>query len=221
MDIVEKIEALLKQADSTEHPEERDAFYAGARRLMVKHSIEEADLNLARGVTESPETEEWTYSPNNYWMPGKRALIDAACKMAGSGTTFIYYSRAGTGEQRCRLIGYQAERTVAKAAYQSLYLQARVEASRAGFTSKREVSSFLAGFAQGVIGKIVMAQIDEEQKLSESTALVLRDRSLAVVELADAQGAKPDSGIQVDQFAHANGVKAGQEADLITQERLS
>lgn len=221
-DIIEQIEALLRQAESSEFPEERDAFYAGARRLMVKHAIDEAALNTARGTTEEPESEHFQYSPNDSWVPGKRQLLAVACEMAGSGTQFVYYT-GGIGPSRaqyCDLIGYQAERAVAKAAYASLYLQARQDASKAGFSTKKQVTSFMVGYAQGVLQKVIAARIDEEATLEPGTAIVLRDRSLAVKEMVEEMGVASAPKYSADPLATVLGEQAGRRADLITQERL-
>ena len=47
MDYAEKINALLAKADSTTHPEEREAFIKGAERLMVRWGVSDAMLEDA------------------------------------------------------------------------------------------------------------------------------------------------------------------------------
>lgn len=220
--IITKIEALLRKADGASTPEEAEAFYEGATRLMLKYQVDEAMLDPTRDhARETPAWEEFEYSPNNYWMPGKRELLLAACEMAGSGTRFVYFTNCGNGAQACRVVGFAMERSVAKRAYASLYMQARMGASAAGCASKREVSSFMVGYARGVIYKVISAQTDEEAKLSSSTALALRDRSDEVKDLYEAEDVRPAPEYEAEQRALRSGWVEGQNADLMTQERIA
>lgn len=212
---LETIEALLRKAMSTDSQEEAETFFAGAARLMAKHGITEAELNLARDVRELPGHERWAYSPNAYWLPGKRELLLAACEIAGSGTRYLYYAgNQRRGPQECEVFGYAKEREIAKSAYASLYIQGRAAASRGGWKSTKEVSSFLIGFAHGVIYKVIDVRTTEEAKVSESTALALRDRSEEVADLYNEQDAKPAPKVSTDWFASQAGREAGLDADI-------
>jgi hypothetical protein len=44
MDIISKIQGLMAKADRTDNEHEREAFYAKAQELIVKHAVDEADL---------------------------------------------------------------------------------------------------------------------------------------------------------------------------------
>lgn len=52
--IEERIELLLRKAESTDSEFERDALSAAAEKLMIKHGIEMAQLNLDRDPTRDP-----------------------------------------------------------------------------------------------------------------------------------------------------------------------
>src|SRR5215831_9905788 len=47
-DWARKIDAMLRKAESTNHPEEADAFIRSAQALMTKYAIDEAMLESAR-----------------------------------------------------------------------------------------------------------------------------------------------------------------------------
>src|SRR5579885_1355642 len=48
--MLDKIRALLAKAEATNYPEEARAFFEGAQRLMVQHSINEAMLRKSNAV---------------------------------------------------------------------------------------------------------------------------------------------------------------------------
>src|SRR5215469_5154707 len=52
---VERVAALLRQAESTPHPEEAAAFTAKATELITRHQISEAALAAATGNKVRPE----------------------------------------------------------------------------------------------------------------------------------------------------------------------
>lgn len=56
-DILRKIKALLAKADSTDSPQEAEAFFTAAQRLMVQHRITESQLNVDPAAIQADEIE--------------------------------------------------------------------------------------------------------------------------------------------------------------------
>lgn len=219
MEIHEKIEALMRQAESTTHAEEADAFLAKARQLMVKHAINEAHLDTARGETSKPSVERWVFSTNSTWAPGKRKLVAAACIAAGSGTTFLYHP-AAAGDQVAELVGFDVEREVAKTVYNSLFAQARVGARKAGITGKKDTSSYFAGFASGAVSKLRAAEAREAFLSAPGTDIVLANRAQVVGDVAAAIPQKLAAEYKANRDASFAGYRDGKDADIASQKRL-
>lgn len=209
--IIEKVEKLLRKAESTTHEAERDAFMAKATELMQRHRIEQAELRLAGGTSEEITHTVWEYSPNNAHMPGKRHLLLAACFIAGD-VQFLYHT-GSINEQRCTLIGTETEIETAKVVYASLYTQASVVCLGLRLRSKKERTSFLVGYAQGVLAKAKAARdtVDTEPGM----ALVLASRSEEVnAYLNENFNAKEGPSYTADYAARQRGVIEGSKADI-------
>ncbi|MEV0454834.1 DUF2786 domain-containing protein [Catellatospora methionotrophica] len=54
--MLDRIRALLAKAESTDFPEEAEAFTAKAQQLMARHSIDHALVDAASGMSDGPET---------------------------------------------------------------------------------------------------------------------------------------------------------------------
>lgn len=215
--IIERVEKLLRKAESTTHEAERDAFMAKATELMQRHRIEQAELRLAGGTSEEITHEVWQYSDNNANMPGKRHLLHVACFIAGD-VQFIYHT-GSINEQRCTMIGTTTEIETAKVIYASLYTQASVKCLELRLKSKRERTSFLVGYAQGVLVKAEAAR--EQVETGPGMALVLASRKEEVNDYLDENfNTKTGPSYNADRAAQILGNLEGQKAD-IGQEQLT
>lgn len=163
-DIVRRIVGLLAKAEGTDIEEERDAFLAGAARLMAKYQIDQATIDGATRPEEMPEMETFVYATDGRFIDGKRMLLTLACEMAGGGTTggFIDSPADGDGQEWAAIIGYPVERTVARLTYVSLLKMVLSEVAKREYTQERIVNSFMIGFARGVHDKIARARRMEE-----------------------------------------------------------
>lgn len=215
--IIERVEKLLRKAESTTHEAERDAFMAKATELMQRHRIEQAELRLAGGTSEAITHTVWEYSPNNANMPGKRHLLLAACFIAGD-VQFLYHT-GSINEQRCTLIGTETEIETAKVIYASLYTQGSVKCLELRLRSKRERTSFLVGYAQGAMAKAKEAR--DTVATEPGMALVLASRAKEVKDYLDENfSVKTGAGYDADYAARTAGVREGAKAD-IGQEALT
>lgn len=243
-DIVRRIVALLAKAESTDSGEERDAFLAGAARLMAKYQIDEATIDGARADDDTPELETFVYSTDGRFLDGKRMLLTLACEMAGGGTTGGFIDEPGPDDQEwAAIIGYPVERTVARLSYLSLLKMVLTEVAARQYTQERIVNSFVIGFARGVHDKIERARLIEEREaryraeryapddphgLSDAAvvaraALVLIDQRAAKVREATPQ--REAAHVDVDSlhpgvFSHGYMVGEMAPLDLGIHERL-
>lgn len=46
MDIISRVDALMRKAEASAYPEESDAFFAKAQELITRHALDEAELGL-------------------------------------------------------------------------------------------------------------------------------------------------------------------------------
>lgn len=209
--IISKIEKLLAKADSSEHEGERDAFYAKATDLMVRHQVEQAELRQAGTVRVEVVQRMFTYSTNDANLPGKRLLLGVAGKIAGD-SQFVYYT-GSRHQQDCVLIGFEDNLDVMQMLYTSFYMQARREASRRGFTAKRLVTGYLQGFAMGAADAYAeVIRIREAE--SPGTALVLASRKDEIDDAVKDMGAEQKSDKLSDAAAASYGYEDGQRADI-------
>lgn len=216
---IRKLEGILRKAEGASTEEERDAFMAGASRLMEQWNIDAAELRLAGGGREAVVTKEITYSDSDANLPGKRQLMSLACEIVGA-VRFAYASgqrHAQTGW----LVGFQDNIDAAEMLYASLFLQAKSGAWREGYTSKKQMTSYMVGFSGGAYGKLDAWRRAQQQTVSSSVALVLVDRQSEVDQVMEAMAGKPQAtDYDGDPEAAWAGEAAGRDADL-GQARLS
>lgn len=220
--VVARIDALLRKAESSEFPEERDAFYAKAAALMRRYAIDQAAIDEHRADRDPPGHETWVYSLERDHLDGKRLLLTLACEVAGSGTRGGFTAEEGrNGEQMCVIFGFPAERTVTRLSYLSLVNVARDEAHRRGYTSPSMVETFTVGFATALFDRLRDERLAAEAPGAPG-ALVLVDRSAQVEEITPDAPDIEVSGEHRDTAAHARGYAAGQfaDVDLDTRRRI-
>lgn len=242
--MADKIAKLLLKAESTT-PEEAEELYQKAQELMAKYAIDEAMLEAARGIgnRENPIIAEEFVNIGIYRFPLSRLTFFV---MKANGLECIQLSDPGWREVDGKVyketevlvgVGYQNDVERVKLLRTSLMLQAmRAEAawwkknkdlyeSEKKFKQHRARRGFLFAFADGAYQKLHDAYAKgkkdaEEEHGSESVALVLRDKSLAVknkfeMMFPDIRKVK-DRKDKGDAWARANGYEAGQKADVGT-----
>lgn len=234
-DIVERIVALLAQAESTTFEEERQSFLAGAARLMAKHRIDQATIDGARVAEEDPGWDTWVYSTDGRNLSAKRMLITLACEIAGGGTTggFLDTNLEGTidGQEWAGILGYPVERTVARLTYVSLLKLVFTEATNRQYTHERVITSFAIGFARALHDKIERARrveemnarrIDDDSVVARAALVLVDERARKVADLAPDAKAMPVDMDQVHRgvFEHGYAVGERAELDLGIHERL-
>lgn len=130
--IINKIQALLAKAESTEFGPERDAFQAKADQLMVKYAVEQYQLDQARkGRGEKPNAAPVTrdllipWTPNNKGGDAAYALFHQICYAVGVRALFRKFS-CGEGISTwyvMTMVGYDAEISYVEMLFLSLRLQ--------------------------------------------------------------------------------------------------
>lgn len=165
-DIIRQISGLLAKAEATEFDAEREAFLAGAARLMAKHQIDEAAIDAAREDEVGWDT--FVYSADDRFLDGKAILLALALMIAGGGTQGgVVHPESlddieGFDESADRhwatIVGYPVERAIARLAYTSLVTLALTEVARHNLTNEAVGNSFLIGFAHALRDKIVRAE---------------------------------------------------------------
>lgn len=210
--IISKIENCLRRAEATTHEGERQAALQAAARLMEKYAIEQAELSLASDAREEIIQKEIVYSNSNANLPGKWALMNLACEIAG-GVRFAYIT-GSRHEQRGVLLGFPTSIAAAELAYASLFTQAKSGAWTAGYTGKAQMTSFMVGFARGAHVKLMDWKAAREERIGSSMALALVDRDKEVDDAMNAMAQTVAAEPTRDAQAERAGTQAGMNADL-------
>lgn len=221
-DILRKIQGLLAKADGTDNEHERDAFYAKAQSLMLKHAIDEAMLEAAGGKTEDgePVVETFVFSVDDRFRPGKIQLLHG---IAETNRVQAVFHRATKKNQAASLVGFKSDIEFVKLLYTSALMQALSSGSKAfsshdGYGTRHTfLSNFVLGFAQTVVQRLAAAQRDAQREAGTGAELVLVDRQDRVdAKFADAfpKVGTARGSISNNSGARAAGRVAGQRADL-------
>jgi len=240
-DWARKIDAMLRKAESTSHPEEADAFIRSAQALMTKYAIDEAMLEAARGKagqgTDQIVTEEFVTTGNMLVAFGNlcyHVIVNNNCK-----AVLIKNSpREVGGKMRVNTYillttGFKSDIDRIRYLFTSLQVQAATfegqwwrenkdlytHAKRQGFLDRRQ---FLFSYAERVGERLREGRLKGEQdaKKQHGTGmeLVLRDRSALVK--AEYERLHPNLRTTKQrqaggsQFSHQAGREAGGRADL-------
>ena len=226
--IAETIALLLAKAERTEFPREAEALTEQAERLMIRHGIEQALIDAARGV-EQPKEEivvrtiklEGTYS---------RALLDLGaivCAALGNLRTYRRY-RPGTSIQHLKIVGFEGDADRAVTLVTSLHLQA-LTAMRVWNRAQRDSwdwefmtdhektkarQAFVTAFGWGAANRIGSTRRAVVEESSAGTDLVLLDRGKRVENWMDENVGKLKRARsrQVSDYGRADGYRAGQRA---------
>lgn len=176
--VTEKVKALLAKADSSEHEAERDAFYAKAQELIIKHAIDEADL--------APEEREKIIKVVIPRTPKRAddALFNAVCLQNSVKYITVGGPNALNGRQAW-LIGFPTDIEFCQALNASLVLQREADLERdwqsvSGVHGKEWKASFRLHFAARIRTRLREFASKAQENTAPGTGLVLADRSAQV-----------------------------------------
>lgn len=179
-----RVNALLAKAESTEFPEEAEALMAKAQTLMARHAIDDAMLAAAgRDPAERPETEVVVVEAP--YATAKAALLST---VASANHCRCVMGAAGGGTQRCVVVGHPAD----LANVRTLFAALSVHAARAVMTAevppydtpRRFRHAFLLAFTGRIGERLRAASAAAEREAAveagSGVAVVLADRAGAV-----------------------------------------
>lgn len=185
---VNRVNALLAKAESTEFEEEAEALMAKAQELMARHAIDDAMLASSGGRPDAGVVTEAIVVEAPY-ATAKAMLLGA---VANANRCRCVMGAAGSGRQACVVLGHEAD----VANVQTLFAALSLHATRAmlsavvprGDTPRRFRHAFLLAFAGRISERLIAArqraeaEAESESRRSGGTgiALVLADRADAV-----------------------------------------
>ncbi len=236
--MVEKIQGLLAKAESTNFPEEAAAFRAGAEKLMLKHSIDEAMLAMAR----TPE-ERWTVTSKSVRITGTYPMQKTILMTAIAKVHAVKVIRTGTGKYTAvTLIGTTEDIADVELLFTSLVLQGTGEMLDAPGSSRGFRANFWLGFTSEVSKRMkrvaaeakadaeaaereAATSADDGPVLSISVGLALVDKSRAVQEeasrlfprVSSSSYSAPSNGYN----GRSHGAAAGQRANVGARRAVS
>jgi hypothetical protein len=220
--ILEKVRKLLAKAEAEGvTPPEAEALTAKATELMGRYGIDQARLNAARPGSDLLANRK--IDIENPWAMVRIHLLNGVfgarrCKV-------IQLSHPSSGA-RVHVFGYQSDMDRAELLYTSLLVQmARGLAAQRvpvdGGRAKAWRRSWMLGFIRTVTKRIEAAeqraavQADAEPAAGPGTALVLRDRSLAVrTAFRQEYPRTRTAAVRCGVSGYGQGGDAGQRADI-------
>ncbi len=179
-----RVNALLAKADSTEFPEEAEALMTKAQALMARHAIDDAMLAAAgHDPAVTPETEVVIIA-----APYATAKATLLSTVASANHCRCVRSSVGAGAQRCVVVGHPGDLANVRTLFTALSLHAARTMMTATVpahdTPRRFRHAFLLAFTGRIGERLRMAAERAEQDASaeggNGVALVLADREAAV-----------------------------------------
>lgn len=221
-----KIAALLHKAEKTDNEAERDAFNAGAERLMLKLGVNQAELEAA-GTAKAEKIIQEQLHWENVYAKNLVNFAHAVCSGIGNLTTLQSGRWASAS---VFIIGHKSDVELAVKLIKSLEAQAfsalkvwqkSVKAERTGMSNYDKLvgnRSFIAGFANTVSRRLAEERRSVEQEASTGAALVLADKQskvdAAVADMYPKLGKARGGNGRYSSLAAAAGRTAGAQADL-------
>jgi hypothetical protein len=239
----ERIAAMLRQAeDPGATPEERETFFNKAQELMAKYAIDEALLRASgKDKRADPISKNEFVTVGIYrhalFMVDYYVLINNGCQVLEiPGSPWRTIEGKVYKETRVlSAVGYESDIEKARVLATSLKLQCMMAESRwweenkalyKNLTKGKQHQArrgFMLSFARGAYKKMQDASARgrasaEQEHGTNSVALVLRDKSLAVKDefnkLYPHTKTTTSRMSQGDMFARGAGYEAGQRADI-------
>jgi hypothetical protein len=173
--MLHRVRALLAKAESTDFPEEADAFTAKAQELMARHRIDHALLVAATGERDQPVTRR--VSIDNPYEAPKTLLLQVVAEANSCRT--VWMKRFGFAT----LVGFPADLDSTELLFTSLLVQATRAMTQAGpdtdrygrSTTRSFRQSFLAAYASRIGERLDAAteEVDQEMTASVGAAQLL------------------------------------------------
>lgn len=190
--MLDRIRALLAKAESTDYPQEAEAFTEKAQQLMARHSIDHALLAAKAGGKATPTTRRVAID-NPYEAP-KTLLLQVVAE--ANRCRAVWMKRYGLSS----VVGFSADLDATEVLFTSLLVQAtkamtqqNPRADRFGRNTTRSFrQSFLAAYANRIGERLNAAtsDVDKEMATSDQGANllpVLAARSNAVQSVFESQ----------------------------------
>lgn len=222
--ILEKVRKLLAKAEAEGVTlPEAEALTAKATELMGRYGIDQARLNAARPGSDVLANRK--IDIDNPWASVKVILL--AGVFGAMRCKIIQLNHPGSGA-RVHVFGYQSDLDRAELLYTSLLVQmhrglAAQRVPGAGGQAKAWRRSWMIGFANMVVKRVeaaeqhatAQAKTEDQAAAGPGTALVLRDRSLAVKSAFQQEYPRTRSvRITCGVSGYGSGTSAGQGADI-------
>ncbi len=180
--IVDKINALLRKAESTEFEEEADAFLAKAQELMLQHAIDDDALRAASGQARASVDQELVSIPERDEIASEKRAILATLARHNRCKTIVLIGRGQTA-----LIGTADDRAFVLQMFGSIIFQHSGHLGRAWRSAPRDHSrkdqgrylfkvNFASGFASRLVERVAQNAALAEQAVRQagsSTDMVL------------------------------------------------
>src|SRR3972149_3198261 len=219
--MLQKIEALLRKAESTPYEEEAALFCAKAQELMERYAIsEEALWQLDPSKTEKPIIESVEIKGDASWEKFSLFSVLADCNRckAWKDTGRDYRGRT----YYVRIAGYPSDVAFVEAMYASLLLQMDLACVIAEVEENyvESLRTWRISFTEGFVARVERRLREKHKRRNPSTGgkeLVLA-REKKVDDFVDAQGISFSplsfNRNSYDEVAYEAGSKAGDSADI-------
>jgi len=223
--IAEKIAKLLRKAESTDSPHEAEALTAAAEKLMLKHAIDRAMLDL------DPKHKQDKIVAKPFTIEGpefkRRAKVDMIHAIALALGLRTYYT-PGKKVTQMYIVGFESDVDDALTLVASLNLQAEVALNHwwtktlephersIGYSRMIKHRDFIVGFGHGASSRIREERKSAADEVGTGAELVLADRTKKIDEYVNTLGLrKSRSGNGRNDFDAAGaGSAAGRNANL-------
>lgn len=224
----ELIAQLLKKAETTT-PEEAEALTAKAAELMQKYGIDQMML-AARGTDVKERIEKLHIPLKGIYAMAYMHMLSAIAKAYGGENVRTYYTPMKQSDVTLTIVGFESDVSSLKVLLTSLQLQAVVALTTWWKTIDsvglkpmqkfKERRTFLKSFGYGASERLRKSRasvVQDAEKATPGTELVLRSRALAVKEFMDANvgglksvKSREKSGSHNASYA---GIEAGRNAN--------
>lgn len=200
--VLARVRALLAQAESTNYPEEADAFTAKAQQLMARHSISAALLDADAHRDGEPAARRIGID-NPYEAP-KALLLDAVT--AANRCRSVWSKAFGFST----VVGYPLDLDAVELLYTSLLVQATTAMNRAGARRDGHGRSRTRTFRQSFL---VAYASRIRERLTEATDTAVRDAAAG----RSADGSTADGTPADPRLLPVLAARAGAVTDTIEQ----
>lgn len=176
---LDRIQALLAKAESTEFPDEAESLISKAQSLMRQHAIDEAML----GADRAEDVVSETFIIEGSYLKAKVQILHSVASN-NNVKLVLEHKHKGAKYQSVYMIGFQSDITNVQAMYTSMVIYSSREMLKAPQVGhgKSFRNSFLLAFASTLNRRLRESNevVDEQVVSSGGSALVLVDRSNVV-----------------------------------------